>query len=144
MKKQSLALIAGLALMTSACATLCEEDDMCPARQPDFRTGPTTFAFDSAELTAEDKKNLDVIIERLKANPNEKVLVKGYADSQGNAAYNVDLSQRRARAVQAYLVANGICAKRISVTGKGATDFIASNDTKAGRAANRRAELVIE
>ena len=137
MKKQSLAFIAGLALMTSACATLCEDE--CPARQPDFRTGPTTFAFDSAELTATDKQNLDVIIERLKANPNEKVLVKGYADSQGNAAYNVDLSQRRAKAVQAYLVDNGICAKRISVTGKGATDFIESNDTKEGRAANRRA-----
>jgi len=142
MKKQSLALIAGLALMTSACATLCEDE--CPARQPDFRTGPTTFEFDSAELTTTDKQNLDVIIERLKANPDSKVAIGGYADSTGNAAYNVDLSQRRAKAVKDYLVANGICAKRISTKGYGATDFIASNDTKEGRAQNRRAELVID
>ena len=146
MKKQSLALIAALALMTSACATLCEEDDMCPANRENivFTTSPATFAFDSAVLTASDKAGLDKVIERLKANPDEKVQINGYADSQGNAAYNVDLSQRRAKAVKAYLVDNGICAKRISTKGYGATDFVAPNDTKANRAKNRRAELVIK
>jgi len=145
MKKQSLALIAALALMTSACATLCEEEETCPARKNVvFTTSPATFAFDSAALTAEDKAGLDKVIERLKANPNEKVQVNGYADARGNAAYNVDLSQRRAKAVKAYLVDNGIDAKRISTKGYGATDFVATNDTVAGRAQNRRAEIVID
>ena len=145
MKKQSLALIAALALMTSACASLCEEEETCPARQNVvFTTSPATFAFNSAELSATDKAGLDKVIERLKANPNETAQINGYADSRGNAAYNVDLSQRRAKAVKAYLVDNGIDGKRISIKGYGATDFVASNDTAMGRAQHRRAEVVIK
>ena len=150
MKKQSLVLVAALALMTSACATLCDEDDMCTAKRENvvFTTGTTTspanFAFNSAELTAADKAGLDKVAERLKANPQEKAKVNGYTDITGPASYNVHLSQKRANAVKDYLVSKGVAASRITTKGYGATDFVAPNDTIANRAKNRRAEVVID
>ena len=146
MKKQSLALVAALALMTSACATLCDEEDMCTAQKDNvvFTTSPANFAFDSAELSATDKAGLDKVVERMKANPDEKATVKGYTDITGPASYNVDLSQRRAAAVKKYLVDNGVAANRVATKGYGATNFIATNETLAGRAENRRAEVVID
>jgi OOP family OmpA-OmpF porin len=145
MKKQSLALVAALALMTSACATLCDEEDMCTKQENVvFRTSPANFAFDSAVLTAEDKAGLDKVVERMKANPDEKATVKGYTDITGPASYNVDLSQRRAAAVKKYLVDNGVAANRVATKGYGATNFVATNETLAGRAENRRAEVVID
>ena len=146
MKKQSLVLVAALALMTSACATLCDEEDMCTAQKENvvFTTHPANFAFDSAALSAADKAGLDKVVERLKANPQETARVNGYTDITGPASYNVDLSQRRAAAVKAYLVENGVEASRVSTKGYGATNFVATNETMAGRAENRRAEVVID
>ena len=75
MKKQSLALIAALALMTSACATLCEEEETCPARRNVvFTTSPATFAFDSAALTTAYSVYVKRIYSRAKAWKNFKTL----------------------------------------------------------------------
>ena len=67
----------------------------------------------------------------------------GHTDSTGRAAYNMQLSQRRAQSVAGILTAGGVAAGRIATVGMGQTQPVASNDTTAGRAQNRRVEIVI-
>ena len=148
MKKQSLLLVAGVALLTSACANLCEDDTCQKPCQKDevvFSSAtPYLFAFDSATLTAKDKKALDGVAKRLKADKKVTVTANGYADSTGPASYNVYLSQKRAAAVKSYLVEKGVAADRIAIKGYGATNPVDSNATAAGRAKNRRVEVVVD
>jgi len=78
----------------------------------------------------------------LQRYPDMKVEVAGHTDSTGPAAYNQTLSERRAKAVYDYLISNGISANRlIGPVGYGSTRPIAPNDTREGRAKNRRTEL---
>ena len=148
MKKQSLLLVAGLALLTSACANLCEDDTCqkpCQKNEVMYSSGaPYLFAFDSATLTAKEKADLDKVAARLKADKDVTVTANGYADSTGPASYNVYLSQKRAAAVKAYLVEKGVAADRIAIKGYGATNPVATNETVAGRAKNRRVEVVVD
>jgi OOP family OmpA-OmpF porin len=71
-----------------------------------------------------------------------KVYVNGYCDAIGTRAYNLKLSHRRAEAVSAYLEDSGIPASQLIPQGFGKTHFVATNRTAAGRAQNRRVELV--
>jgi len=80
----------------------------------------------------------------MKDKPSMKVSVEGHTDSIGSDAYNQKLSERRAQAVRDYMVSQGIDAARISVKGWGKTTPIASNKTEAGRAENRRVEIIPE
>lgn len=144
MKKQSLLLVAGLALLTSACANLCENDcGSKPCQKGDvvFSTAASLFDFDSAKLTAKDEAALQATANRLNApvNADKKVTSNGYASLEGNASYNVDLSRRRAEAVKGYLVKKGVDAKRISVKGNGATDKFGPTYKE-----NRRVEVVVD
>jgi hypothetical protein len=74
--------------------------------------------------------------------PGLKIEIQGHTDNQGSADYNQDLSQRRAQTVKTYLVANGTDDSRLAAKGYGFSQPVASNDTKEGRAKNRRVELV--
>ena len=146
MKKQILALVMGTALL-SGCSYLCEEcqDGTCDVpKKVIYTSAPTLFAFDSANLNATDKASLDKAAKQIKAEKPARVLVKGYADTTGPAAYNVDLSQRRANAVANYLVKEGVCPKSITAKGYGSTTAFDAKATAAGRAQNRRAEIVID
>ncbi len=107
----------------------------------DFRLEGVRFEFDSAKLTADSIAKLDTAIEILKRNADDKIEIAGHTDSQGDAAYNQGLSERRAQAVADYLVANGANASNLSVKGYGESEPVADNGTEAGRAANRRVEL---
>ena len=73
--------------------------------------------------------------------PNLNVSIEGHTDSQGNDARNLELSSSRAQAVQTYLMGKGISASRLRAVGYGETTPVATNDTSAGRAQNRRVEL---
>jgi len=84
---------------------------------------------------------LDEAASILKKNPDLKVEIDGHTDSTGPAAYNMKLSENRAKAVMDYFVAKGIDPKRLATKGFGLTRPAASNDTKEGRAKNRRVEL---
>jgi outer membrane protein OmpA-like peptidoglycan-associated protein len=75
--------------------------------------------------------------------PGVRVLVEGHTDDSGNAAYNVDLSHRRARSVVTYLVARGVPAAQLDFTGHGASRPLAPNDSPEGRALNRRVEFLL-
>lgn len=101
------------------------------------------FDFDKAEIKAESRPTLDEIAKFLKASPALSVVVTGHTDSKGAFDYNVDLSKRRAAAVAAELANRyGIAAERLTPFGAGMASPIASNDEDAGRAKNRRVELV--
>jgi len=83
------------------------------------------------------------IVKMLKLDPNLKLYVVGHTDNVGGLAANVDLSKRRATAVVQALVSQyGVSAARLDAFGAGPYAPVASNDTEASRALNRRVELV--
>ncbi len=96
------------------------------------------FKTNSAELLPESAEVLDGVIAVLAQRPNAKAEIHGYTDSRGSDAYNLKLSERRAAAVVAYLVGHGIPSENLRSVGFGKDDPVASNDTAAGRAQNRR------
>ena len=100
------------------------------------------FASGSAALTAESRAILDGVVAGIKANPALKeITVTGYTDSQGGAAANKALSERRAKSVANYLGEQGLSGLTINAVGMGEENPIASNDTAEGRAENRRVEI---
>jgi outer membrane protein OmpA-like peptidoglycan-associated protein len=101
------------------------------------------FDFDKAEIGGEAGVILDEAAEILKRNPDRQVVIEGHTDWTGPEEYNQMLSEKRAEAVKDYLVAHGIDASRLSVVGYGETQPIAPNDTRDGRAHNRRVELKV-
>lgn len=101
------------------------------------------FPVDSSALTPEGTRKVGEIADVLKEFPESDVFVMGYTSSDGNDAYNVSLSQRRADAVKNTLVANQISPYRITSLGMGSSNPVASNDTQAGRLQNRRVEIVV-
>jgi uncharacterized protein (TIGR02001 family) len=125
--------------------------DRCPNTPAGDRVGPngcscdvsiqTHFAFDSAELTAEDKAALDRVAARLQELEFVGGAATGYTDNTGDAAYNVKLSERRAQAVVDYLGAKGVAPGRITATGAGSAEPVADNATEEGRAQNRRVTI---
>ena len=99
------------------------------------------FDFDSDTIKSIANPMLDEAASILKKNPDLKVEIDGHTDSTGPAAYNMTLSERRAKAVMKYFVDKGVEAQRLTTKGFGSTNPAASNDTKEGRAKNRRVEL---
>jgi OOP family OmpA-OmpF porin len=99
------------------------------------------FEFDSAKLTAGSKATLDAAVKIMTRHADVKVEIAGHTDSQGNAEYNMGLSERRAKAVEDYLIAHGAKDANMTVKGYGETQPVADNGTEEGRAANRRVEL---
>lgn len=104
-----------------------------------------TFAYNSTELTKDSVKTLDVLGDVLKSNELEACCfqVQGHTDSKGSDSYNKKLSERRARSVVSYLAKrSGIDQDRLLVTGYGAGQPIADNQTEDGRQKNRRVQVV--
>lgn len=101
------------------------------------------FAFNKYDLNAESRAFLDSMYPNLESRGFPMVEIAGYTDSIGSYDYNMRLSEKRAQAVLDYLVSTGVPADRLSAKGFGPDDPIASNDTDAGRAQNRRVELHI-
>ena len=101
------------------------------------------FATNSTELSTDGKIALMPLVEVLKAHPQSSVDVVGHTDSTGAAEYNLMISKKRAAAVAAYIEEQGIEADRITASGEGEENPIASNDTAEGRAQNRRVDATI-
>jgi outer membrane protein OmpA-like peptidoglycan-associated protein len=99
------------------------------------------FARDKAEITAGSKPLLDEAAKVMKEYPELKLEISGHTDAQGPREHNVDLSKRRADAVKAYLVSQGVEEARLSTRGAGPDEPIADNKKEAGRAQNRRIEF---
>lgn len=116
-----------------------------PEPEPEFEpvvlSSEVNFAFDSDELRPEASITLDEVAHRLRENPELRIRIDGHTDAVGTAEYNLDLSQRRANSVKAYLVSQGIDERRMLATGYGLDRPVASNETPEGRAENRRVEI---
>ncbi len=100
------------------------------------------FGFNQDTLSPEARKTLDANIQWLKANADVPITVAGYCDDRGTETYNLALGERRAKAVQAYLVAGGIDPARISTKSYGKERPFVLGNNPAAWAANRRARIV--
>jgi len=101
------------------------------------------FATDSATLNGQLNSDLFVLADSLNKYPNSVVTVTGHTDNTGSAAYNQDLSERRASSVAAVLRQGGVSGSRIRVVGAGENSPIATNQNASGRAQNRRVDITI-
>ena len=100
------------------------------------------FGFDSSELTA--NAELASLAEQLTQYSEDKVRIVGHTDSAGPEVYNQRLSERRAQSVANYLEQQGVDRSRLTVSGSGESNPVASNETAEGRAQNRRVEVVFD
>ncbi len=100
-----------------------------------FSSGSTTMAYSSYPY-------LDPIIQELKKYPQITIEIRGHTDSVGKYESNMRLSQKRAESVKAYLVKKGIQSSRIQAVGFGPSSPVADNRAAAGRAKNRRIEII--
>jgi outer membrane protein OmpA-like peptidoglycan-associated protein len=108
-------------------------------------SGGVLFESNKSELLASAQRKLDDVAKALNdESPDSTMAVEGHADSQGAAAHNKELSQRRADAVRAYLVSKGVAEGRITALGYGVERPIADNKSPEGRANNRRVEIVVK
>ena len=101
------------------------------------------FNSGKATIRPESNVNLEEIVKVMNNFSTANFVLEGYTDSTGSVVKNLQLSKDRAAAVKEYLVANGINADRLSSEGYGIEKPIASNKTEAGRAQNRRVEILL-
>ena len=105
--------------------------------------GNITFAFNDASLQSQFYPVLDDVARTLTEYNQTVVEVAGHTDSVGSDAYNQELSVRRANSVAAYLQSRGVMQQRLITVGAGESRPVASNDSEAGRAQNRRVEITL-
>ncbi len=101
------------------------------------------FDFDSDVLREPARANLRELAASFARYPDTDLMIVGHTDAQGEDAYNLRLSERRAAAAMAYLQQQGVAASRIRTAGRGEMEPIAPNDTEAGQQQNRRVEVAI-
>ena len=101
------------------------------------------FDTGKSDLKSESKASIAKISDILKKYPKTDITVAGYTDNSGTADFNQKLSERRAAAVKFFMVDSGVKGDRITATGFGLDNPVASNSTSEGRSQNRRVELHI-
>lgn len=101
------------------------------------------FATDSFAVRRDLQNDLYTVAENLRRYPESTVQVIGHTDSDGDAAYNQQLSERRANSVANVLLDAGVPSQRLRTFGRGESQPVASNLDAAGKARNRRVEIVI-
>ncbi len=102
-----------------------------------------TFATDSATVNSNIQGDLQALAQNVQVYQNSTLQIIGHTDSDGEAAYNQQLSESRARAVANILTGNGVPGSRIQSFGRGESQPVASNLTPQGKQQNRRVEIVI-
>jgi OmpA-OmpF porin, OOP family len=101
------------------------------------------FDVDQADLKSGGMQQLTRVADFLRSNPHRNLLIEGHTDSTASDTYNLALSQRRAYAVEDFLISLGVEPTRMAARGYGEQLPVATNATAAGRQQNRRVELVI-
>lgn len=106
-------------------------------------TSQTAFDTGSAEIKPGFRSTMDRLADVVIRYGKTTITVVGHTDAEGTAENNLDLSQRRAQAVVAYLESKNVIPARLAAEGRGETQPVADNKTEAGRRANRRVELLV-
>lgn len=101
------------------------------------------FDVDKSELRPAAKQNLQEMAGTLKKYEKTNIIIEGHTDATGPENYNYQLSERRAKAVEAYLASQGVPSSRFTVVGYGESQPVASNETEEGRQKNRRVDVAI-
>ncbi|WP_326461913.1 OmpA family protein [Chitinophaga sp.] len=101
------------------------------------------FGFDKSDLTATAQDNIRQLAQVLNKYPDTYVRVEGHTDDKGTDAYNMGLSERRAKSVAAYLTSQGIASNRVQTYWYGESQPKVANDSEENRAKNRRVEFAI-
>ncbi len=101
------------------------------------------YDFDSDQILPAAAGNLRNLAESLKKYPNTDALIVGHTDAVGADDYNARLSEQRATAASRFLTGEGVVSSRLRTSGRGEMEPIATNETEAGRQANRRIEVAI-
>jgi outer membrane protein OmpA-like peptidoglycan-associated protein len=108
-------------------------------------SGSVLFASNESTLLPAAMVKLNEVADALiKGNPDSNITVEGHTDSQGQRQYNMELGEKRAKAVRDQLVSRGVAADRIKAVGVGPDRPVADNKTAEGRANNRRVEIIVE
>ncbi|XBQ16827.1 MAG: peptidoglycan-associated lipoprotein Pal [Oceanicaulis sp.] len=168
MKRFAFAAVAGLGLLTAACATqpeqieevetdpivdevvtdpVTEPEGPAPGSVEDFEVtaGDRVFyGFDQATLTSEARETLRRQAAWLASYPSVRVLIAGNADERGTREYNLALGARRAAAARDFLVAQGVDPARISTVSYGKENPVCRESTESCWARNRNAITVIQ
>lgn len=105
--------------------------------------GGILFPTNGTTLSASAQTELAQFAASLKQNPETNVQIFGFTDNTGGMEVNTRIANGRALSVDRFLVDNGIAPTRLSYQGIPMADYVASNDTPAGRAQNRRVEIYI-
>ena len=113
-----------------------------PAGKPLVTLHGPEFDFDKYALKPAGQAKVDEAVRVMKEHEMLRVSVEGHTDAVGTDAYNQKLSVRRAVAVRDYMIDHGIAADRLTAKGFGESRPAATNDTEAGRAENRRVEII--
>ena len=129
------------AVLMALAISQAERGAMMEQEQSPVRVTGVFFETGRAELSPAARKQLDIVANELESNPELSTVIEGFADIRGDAEQNVELSERRAKAVREYLSSRGVDAERLEAVGLGANYPVASNETPTGRAVNRRAEI---
>jgi outer membrane protein OmpA-like peptidoglycan-associated protein len=103
-----------------------------------------SFDYDSSQIKPAFKTTLNKLAGIIKKYDRTVVYIVGHTDSTGSESYNLALSTRRARAVEEYLIGEGVSPSRLRYEGRGEADPRATNSTAAGRQLNRRVEIYIK
>jgi outer membrane protein OmpA-like peptidoglycan-associated protein len=106
-------------------------------------TSATTFDVDSANIKSGFYSTMDKIAGIVNKYGKTSLVIAGHTDDTGSAEHNMDLSRRRAGAVESYLLGEQVAPQRLSSIGYGEDDPVASNETDYGRTLNRRVEITI-
>lgn len=106
-----------------------------------LRTNKIHFEHDKARILPQSYTILNEIVSTIKRSAVNRVTIEGHTDSTGSDVYNERLSQRRAESVRQYLISKGVSASKLSSVGRGESTPVATNETREGRALNRRVEF---
>jgi outer membrane protein OmpA-like peptidoglycan-associated protein len=106
-------------------------------------TGATAFDVNSDQIKSGFYPTLDRLSGVVNRYGKTQLVIVGHTDSTGSLQHNMDLSQRRAGAVQGYLLSQSVIPQRLSSSGAGPNEPRASNDTPEGRALNRRVDITV-
>lgn len=144
---------ASSTLATSDTAAVVASTDTATATQSSLSTteaatsaapqvnAPVTFEKASADVNNVDEAKLTQILDYLKSNASATITIEGYASSEGELNFNLNLSELRASNFAKFLISRGVNKDNLKTVGKGIDNPIASNDDEAGRSQNRRIEI---